>query len=69
MSEVKIQSGESTLEVITGYGRVRLDIGRTPSEADIQIVHEIMNLGARIYADKIWAARLAVDNLIDWRLS
>lgn len=57
----------NSVKISTDFGEVCLDFGRAPTVEDTQAIHKLMNLGARIYADKIRQAQLKVDDLVNWR--
>ncbi len=57
--------GES-IQITTGFGSVNLDFGRTVTMEDARTIQRLMNMGARVYAEKIRQAQLKVDNLVNW---
>ena len=67
MNDYTIDYNDNSLEVQTGFGNVKFDLGRPATVADATKIEDIMNLGARIYAEKIRRARIEVDDLIHWR--
>ena len=67
MNEFEILTSDCTIEVSTGYGNVKLNLGREVTLEDCRAINAMMNLGARLYAEKIWKARIVVDDLVNWR--
>ncbi len=53
MSNFEMLTDGDTLEVSTGYGNVKLNLGRKATTEDCQTIEKMMNLGARMYAEKI----------------
>ena len=49
-------------------GNMKLNLGRKATAEDRYTIEAMMNLGARIYAEKIQRARQQVDDLINWRV-
>jgi hypothetical protein len=68
MNDFEITINNDTLEVETGWGNVKLDLGRKATMKDCKTIEAMMNLGARLYAEKIRQARLEVDDLVNWRV-
>ena len=66
---INIYYPKNAIEVSGGFGKVRLNLGRPATVEDTQVVHDLMNLGARMYADQIRKARIVVDDLVNWRKS
>ena len=69
MSDFEILESGNSIKVSTGYGQVKLDLGRKATVEDCRAIKAIMNLGARMYAGDIRRARNTVEDLINWRTS
>lgn len=69
MKDYTIDYKRNYLEVKTGFGNEKLDLGRPATEEDAKTLERMMNLGAQMYADQVRRARFAVDDLINWRVS
>jgi hypothetical protein len=68
MNNVVINYEGTSIEVEGGgFGYIKLDLGRPVIGEDIKTLHDLMNLGARMYAYQIKQARRKVDDLIDWQ--
>jgi hypothetical protein len=67
MNGFEILTSNDTLEVSTGYGNVKLNLGRKVTLEDCGAIEAMMNLGARLYAEEIRRARIVVDDLVNWR--
>lgn len=65
--DTQIAYSANSIEISTGFGKVNLDLGRTPTVEDAAAARKLMNLGARIYAHKIQQAQLKVDRLVNWK--
>jgi hypothetical protein len=68
MNDFVINYAGTSIEVEGGgFGCIKLDLGRPATGEDAKTLDAMMNLGARMYANKIKQARRKVDDLIDWQ--